>query len=163
MTLTLPYEALDLSGAFAERKQLHVTLPELDTTPSFTKVFITFPDGTVRFFLEADRGEDEEAPETRTSERVLTLNNLQLKSEATSGTLSIRVRSVEVAEDVALGTAWVPSGFVLEDVVTGLNGGVVFDFAPDGRIFISEKGGAVRVFKDGKLNGEPFIRDLLSL
>ena len=99
----------------------------------------------------------------RTSERVLTFNNLQLQSEATSGTLSIRVRSVEVAEDVALSTQAVPSGFVLEDVVTGLNGGVVFDFAPDGRIFIGEKGGAVRVFKDGKLNGEPSIRDLLSL
>ena len=157
VTLTLPYEALDLSGAFAERKQLRVTMPELDTALSFTEVFITFPDGTEQFYLEAERGEDEQTPETGASERILTLNNLQLRSEATAGTLSIRVRAVEATKDATLGTQTVPSGFVLEDVVTGLDQGVVFDFAPDGRIFIGEKGGAVRLFENGRLKVEPFI------
>ena len=49
------------------------------------------------------------------------------------------------------------TGFVLEDVVGGLNGGVAFDFAPDGRIFIAEKGGVVRVFEDDALLSAPFI------
>ena len=157
VTLTLPYEALDLSGAFTERKQLRVTLPELDTAPRVTEVLITFPDGTERFYLEADRDEEGETPQTRASERILTLNNLQLKSEATSGVVNIRMRALETTEEAALDTQAVPSGFVLEDAVTGLNQGVVFDFAPDERIFIGEKGGAVRLFENGRLKAEPFI------
>lgn len=50
-----------------------------------------------------------------------------------------------------------PSGFVIDDVVTGLNGGVAFDFAPDGRIFIAEKVGSIRVFQNGQLLPTRFI------
>ena len=31
------------------------------------------------------------------------------------------------------------------------------DFSPDGRLFICEKGGALRIFKNGALLGTPFL------
>ena len=49
-----------------------------------------------------------------------------------------------------------PSGFTLENVITGLNQGVVFDFSPDGRIFIGQKNGVVRVYQNGALLPTPF-------
>ncbi len=49
-----------------------------------------------------------------------------------------------------------PPGFTLENVITGLNQGVVFDFAPDGRIFIGEKSGIIRVYENGALLPTPF-------
>ncbi|MEX2246813.1 MAG: PQQ-dependent sugar dehydrogenase [Dehalococcoidia bacterium] len=42
-------------------------------------------------------------------------------------------------------------GFVQEPVVTALQFPTAFAFAPDGRIFITEKNGKVRIFKDGTL------------
>ena len=47
-------------------------------------------------------------------------------------------------------------GFVTDSIVSGLNIATVFDFAPDGRIFIGEKGGAIRIFKDGALLPTPY-------
>lgn len=48
--------------------------------------------------------------------------------------------------------ATLPSGFILEPAVSGLTAGVAFDFAPDGRIFIAEKGGVVKSFQQGTTN-----------
>jgi glucose/arabinose dehydrogenase len=50
-----------------------------------------------------------------------------------------------------------PPGFIFEDVVTGLDQSVAFDFAPDGRMYIAEKPGVVRVFENGALAQAPFI------
>lgn len=50
-----------------------------------------------------------------------------------------------------------PPGFVFEPVVDGLKMPTGFAIAPDGRIFLTEKDGMVRVFADGKLQEEPFI------
>ncbi|HMN30664.1 MAG TPA: PQQ-dependent sugar dehydrogenase, partial [Caldilineaceae bacterium] len=50
-----------------------------------------------------------------------------------------------------------PPGFNFEPVVDGLKNPTGFAFAPDGRIFIIEKEGKVRVFADGRLQEEPFI------
>ncbi len=45
----------------------------------------------------------------------------------------------------------------VEAIVTGLDTPWAMDFAPDGRIFITERGGRVRIVKDGKLVDEPWI------
>lgn len=50
-----------------------------------------------------------------------------------------------------------PSGFVEETFVSGLTLPTSFAVAPDGRIYITEKSGRVRVFYKGELLSEPFI------
>lgn len=57
----------------------------------------------------------------------------------------------------AFAQAALPTGFSLETVASGLNLPTTFDFAPDGRIFVAEKNGSVRVIEDGKLLESPFI------
>jgi putative heme-binding domain-containing protein len=56
------------------------------------------------------------------------------------------------------GTLTVPSGFKATVVATGLTGATAMEVAPDGRIFVCEQTGALRVIKDGKLLPEPFVK-----
>src|SRR4051812_46339506 len=53
--------------------------------------------------------------------------------------------------------AAVPSGFQVSTVVSGLTLPTSFAFAQDGRIFVAQKGGAVRVIQNGVLNPTPVI------
>jgi glucose/arabinose dehydrogenase len=48
-------------------------------------------------------------------------------------------------------------GFADSLVVDGLERAVAMDFAPDGRIFVTEQSGRVRVVKDGQLLPTPFV------
>ena len=51
-----------------------------------------------------------------------------------------------------------PAGFQLSEVInSGLSFPTGFEFAPDGRIFILERAGAVRVYKNGVLLTTPFV------
>jgi glucose/arabinose dehydrogenase len=50
-----------------------------------------------------------------------------------------------------------PDGFVLEEVAAGLEQPVAIAFAGDGRMFVVEKRGVVRVFTDGIEEPQPFI------
>ena len=50
-----------------------------------------------------------------------------------------------------------PAGFTKTQVVSGLNQPTAIAKAPDGRIFILEKGGAVNIVKDGALLPSPFL------
>jgi glucose/arabinose dehydrogenase len=50
-----------------------------------------------------------------------------------------------------------PSGFVIEPVVTGLTEPVAISFAADRRMFIAEKRGVIRVFRNGALLPTPFV------
>jgi glucose/arabinose dehydrogenase len=50
-----------------------------------------------------------------------------------------------------------PTGFEIETVVDGLNIPTAFDFAPDGRIFVAEKDGTVKIIKDGAVLPVPFF------
>lgn len=50
-----------------------------------------------------------------------------------------------------------PSGFVAETVVKGLDSPTAFAFAPDGRIYLTQKPGVVRVFHEGRLVRENFF------
>lgn len=53
--------------------------------------------------------------------------------------------------------ATVPSGFVDEAVVTGLASPTAMAFAPDGRVFVTQQGGQLRVIKNGALLTTPFV------
>ena len=46
---------------------------------------------------------------------------------------------------------------ITEDVVTGLNIPWSLAFAPDGRIFVTERPGTIRVIRNGQLEPEPWI------
>lgn len=48
-------------------------------------------------------------------------------------------------------------GFVNQLVSDGLDQPTAVAFAPDGRIFVSEKGGAIRIIEQGVLLAEPFL------
>ena len=50
-----------------------------------------------------------------------------------------------------------PAGFVQEEVVVGLTLPTSFALAPDGRLFVTEKAGRVRVVDDGQLLATPFV------
>ncbi|HEX8911731.1 MAG TPA: NPCBM/NEW2 domain-containing protein [Humisphaera sp.] len=50
-----------------------------------------------------------------------------------------------------------PSGFTETLVGTGLTSPTAMQFAPDGRVFVTEQGGSVRVIKDGQLLPTPFV------
>lgn len=50
-----------------------------------------------------------------------------------------------------------PSGFARVQVANGISSPTVMAFAPDGRIFVAQQGGVLRVIKDGTLLTTPFI------
>ena len=45
----------------------------------------------------------------------------------------------------------------VETLVTGLEAPWALDFAPDGRIFLTERGGRIRIIQDGKLLPQPWL------
>ncbi|MEO7426102.1 MAG: PQQ-dependent sugar dehydrogenase [Fibrobacteria bacterium] len=51
----------------------------------------------------------------------------------------------------------VPTGFVESKIATGFNRPTQMEIAPDGRIFVLEQGGTVRIVKNGALLATPFI------
>jgi glucose/arabinose dehydrogenase len=55
------------------------------------------------------------------------------------------------------GAATVPSGFTETQVAGGLASPTAMQFAPDGRLFICEQAGRLRVVKDGSLLTTPFL------
>lgn len=57
----------------------------------------------------------------------------------------------------AFSATTVPSGFSNARVVSGLDSPTAMEFAPDGRIFVSEQAGKLRVIQKGKLLSTPFI------
>src|SRR5262249_35898340 len=63
---------------------------------------------------------------------------------------------VAVLTSAVLGATY-PSGFSEVQVVSGLASPTAMAFAPDGRLFVCEQGGALRVIKNGALLGTPFL------
>jgi glucose/arabinose dehydrogenase len=53
--------------------------------------------------------------------------------------------------------ATLPTGFVETQIASGLSGPTAMEIAPDGRIFVLEEGGRVRVIKNNQLLATPFI------
>jgi putative heme-binding domain-containing protein len=56
-----------------------------------------------------------------------------------------------------VGPVKLPAGFELTKVVGGLTAATALAVAPDGRVFVCEQAGALRVVKDGQLRPEPFL------
>jgi putative heme-binding domain-containing protein len=56
------------------------------------------------------------------------------------------------------GTVTLPKGFRVRQVAAGFTGATAFEVASDGRIFICEQTGALRVVQDGKVLPEPFVK-----
>src|SRR3954465_9190938 len=52
--------------------------------------------------------------------------------------------------------ASLPEGFTERRVAEGLTGATAMAFAPDGRLFVCQQDGRLRVIKDGELLPEPF-------
>jgi glucose/arabinose dehydrogenase/regulation of enolase protein 1 (concanavalin A-like superfamily) len=63
----------------------------------------------------------------------------------------------EEATETASSFASVPSGFADELFVGGLTNPTAMAFAPDGRLFVCEQAGALRVVKNGSLLQTPFL------
>jgi len=53
--------------------------------------------------------------------------------------------------------ATLPTGFSETPVATGLASPTAMQFAPDGRLFVCEQDGRLRVIKDGALLPTPFL------
>lgn len=79
-----------------------------------------------------------------------TLYHYRVHSRDAAGNLT-------VSEDRNFSTQPVPTEF--QDIlwVSGLNTPTAMDFAPDGRLFVTEKGGALRVIQNGQLLTAPFF------
>src|SRR5581483_570825 len=54
-------------------------------------------------------------------------------------------------------TASVPSGFTETSYGSGLSLPTAMDIAPDGRIFVTEQGGNLRIIKNGSTLSTPFL------
>ena len=52
--------------------------------------------------------------------------------------------------------ATLPAGFT-ETSITGLSNPTAMEIAPDGRIFVCQQGGSLRVIKNGALLSTPFL------
>src|SRR5690242_4826659 len=62
-----------------------------------------------------------------------------------------------VAVSSAIGAATLPSGFAETRVASGLSGPTAMAISPDGRVFVSEQGGTLRVVKNNALLPQPFL------
>jgi putative heme-binding domain-containing protein len=56
------------------------------------------------------------------------------------------------------GVVSLPQGFVAQLLADGLTGCTAMDVAVDGRVFVCEQTGGLRIVKDGKLLAEPFAK-----
>jgi len=74
-------------------------------------------------------------------------------SRYTPGLLTL----VLVGWSTAAGAATVPAGFAETLVSDGISSPTAMAFAPDGRIFVCEQGGRLRVIKNGALLATPFV------
>lgn len=65
--------------------------------------------------------------------------------------------AIVLAVSAAVASATLPSGFTETQVATGLSNPTAMAFAPDGRLFVCEQGGQLRVIKNGALLPTPFL------
>lgn len=70
--------------------------------------------------------------------------------------MALVVALLAVAAVSERAAAKVPRGFVQGKVVGGIPEPTSMAFAPDGRIFVAQQGGKLRVVKDGRLLSQPF-------
>ncbi len=78
-------------------------------------------------------------------------------SRAASCTSSLSCSRSAAAARTAAVAATLPTGFTEAQVAGGLASPTAMQFAPDGRLFVCEQGGRLRVIKDGALLATPFV------
>jgi glucose/arabinose dehydrogenase len=160
-TLTIPAAALAATGDLLEQPELAirvpVTVPRLEGEERLlAEVHLHLADGQHLFFFEPYARVEGEMGQSFDGTDTVTIRAGQLRADkaARLGDVRVTVRPVRLSNR-SLAPQALPSGFVLEDVVTNLSG-VAFDFAADGRIFIAEKSGVVKVFQNGRVQSTPF-------
>jgi glucose/arabinose dehydrogenase len=83
-----------------------------------------------------------------------------MSSERSTPTRLLRAGCLVVLSIVATAphahAATVPAGFAETAIASGLSSPTAMQFAPDGRLFVCEQGGRLRVIKDGVLLPAPF-------
>jgi glucose/arabinose dehydrogenase len=80
-------------------------------------------------------------------------------SQPVNATLTTNLTQDFIADDDSL---VLPPGFEVNLLTTNLSYPTAMDFAPDGRLFICEQTGNLRVFKDGALLPDPFVQIAVS-
>lgn len=71
---------------------------------------------------------------------------------------SLRTGRAPSPGEGSTGTLALPPGFKAEVAASGLTGATALEVAADGRVFVCEQTGALRVIQDGKLLLEPFLK-----
>jgi glucose/arabinose dehydrogenase len=72
-------------------------------------------------------------------------------------TVSLFVLALSVVSPVAISAATLPANFVETQIASGLSSPTAMAFAPDGRLFVCQQGGQLRVVKNGALLATPFV------
>src|SRR5262245_310444 len=70
----------------------------------------------------------------------------------------LRVAILGLMATASFNAATLPAGFAETPVATGISNPTAMGIAPDGRIFVCEQGGRLRVIKNGSLLTTPFIQ-----
>lgn len=71
---------------------------------------------------------------------------------------SLRTARQLTPGEASTGPLKLPTGFTATTIATQLTGCTALEVAPDGRVFVCEQTGALRVARDGKLLPTPFVR-----
>ncbi|HEY0005647.1 MAG TPA: PQQ-dependent sugar dehydrogenase, partial [Pyrinomonadaceae bacterium] len=71
--------------------------------------------------------------------------------------LSLLALLISFSFNIPLSAATLPSGFTETQLAVGLSNPTAMAFAPDGRLFVCQQGGQVRVIKNGSLLAAPFL------
>jgi putative heme-binding domain-containing protein len=71
---------------------------------------------------------------------------------------NLRTGRLATPGEGTLGRLTMPPGFEADVVVSGLTGATSLEVASDGRIFVCEQTGALRLVKGGKLLADPFVK-----
>ncbi len=71
--------------------------------------------------------------------------------------LAMGLGTLLLAGGTASGVDTLPPGFTQTRVTTGLDSPTTMEFAPDGRIFVAEQAGKLRIVKDGTLLATPAL------
>ena len=64
---------------------------------------------------------------------------------------------LSIASPVAINAATLPTNFTETQIASGLSAPTAMTFAPDGRLFVCQQGGQLRVIKNGVLLALPFV------
>ena len=99
----------------------------------------------------------EEPPPTPTSEPTPTLTPLPTREPGARWRWGYDPQRLTGLEDPSFPVRALPDGYRVETVARGLERPVALAFAPDGRLFVAEQAGRIRVIEDGVLLPEPWI------